>query len=379
MAHVNLQYTTPLPNQPSGFEQWGKQTGLTDGIRLIGEAYSVLAKEARDCGIDWDSLQSRMPGDGVFLKGGQVPVLDRRDRGRCAFVWHLWADSAGNKWPLLIFMTFHHGGIQRVFYGYRWAREAYAKRIVAANISIKPLPRLCPRPIGHDAANDDSWRLDCYLRHTRLWNGAGKALPANRMLAARLGELTGPELLDRLDLRARRENGGDVLMVKLLNHDEGRTGYQILHATPQKNRKQTVVIRRSGLKRGSMVCVRAKVGHEHWPVAICEGVFTGLSVAAYWPGPVAVALDAGNLKPVRNNIERACVFFADNDSWGEQNTGLIAAQQAMRSGDRLVIPLFAETTGSSRPSDFNDLLQHEGSAALARQVIAAWPENVEAP
>lgn len=373
MSQASLHSVSRARNPLSGFDRWANLTGMSSPHQLIGAAYPSLAQDACECGIDWASLQSRMPEEGTLLKGSSIPVLDRKDQWRCAFVWHLWTDRSGNQWPLLIFMSFRHGGIQRVFYGYRWAREVYFGRVPGPASSPRLQRRIVPRSEGDHASNDESWRMDRYRRHTRTWEDSAQASSNHTMLVARLHGLASPELLKRVDLRSVRCKGDDALMVKLLSHANGRTGYQLLHAASPGERKQTVVIRQSGLKRGSMVCIRAVAGHEMWPVAVCEGVFTALSVAAFWPGPLAVALDAGNLKPVRDSITRSCVFFGDDDNWSDINTGRTKVQQAMRANDRSVFPRFSQRTAAFRPTDFNDLLQHEGPGSLEEQVKEAWP------
>ena len=108
---------------------------------------------------------------------------------------------------------------------------------------------------------------------------------------------------------------------------------------------------------------------------ICEGYATGASLYEATGYAVAVAFDAGNLKPVAEALRLKypalrLIICADNDQWGESNTGVIKATEAASAvAGLLTIANFAN--GSSKPTDFNDLHNLEGLEAVRQQVAAA--------
>lgn len=106
------------------------------------------------------------------------------------------------------------------------------------------------------------------------------------------------------------------------------------------------------------------------PTGMCEGLATGLSVALVWPGQIRVALDAGNLVAVRQDIYGPVTLFADNDQWSNTgiNTGITKARQAATLIDKVIIPAFSAASLCHKPTDFNDLLQLEGLNALKKSV-----------
>lgn len=100
--------------------------------------------------------------------------------------------------------------------------------------------------------------------------------------------------------------------------------------------------------------------YTSWPITISEGLFTALSVALGWLGPIVIVLEAGNLPAVQRMIKRACVFFTDNDAWSARNTGLLSARQTSKLGDSIVAPQFALKHSLAKPTDCNDLFHLAG-------------------
>lgn len=125
-----------------------------------------------------------------------------------------------------------------------------------------------------------------------------------------------------------------------------------------------------------------KLGH-YFPIGkpikrtllICEGYATGASLHEATGYAVAVAFDAGNLKPVTAALRQKFPDFrlivcGDNDRWGDINTGAIkATEAALAVAGMLTIADFQDTT--DKPTDFNDLLRNEGIEAVRRQVEQA--------
>jgi len=108
-----------------------------------------------------------------------------------------------------------------------------------------------------------------------------------------------------------------------------------------------------------------KVSGGHFPIGrlgdvlyICEGFATGASLREATGAAVAVAFNAGNIKPVAEAMRAKhpqldITLAADNDvrSDGSENTGIAkASEAAVAVGARLAVP---ELEGSK--CDFNDL------------------------
>ncbi len=109
---------------------------------------------------------------------------------------------------------------------------------------------------------------------------------------------------------------------------------------------------------------------------VCEGYATGASLHQATGHAVAVAFDAGNLKPVSESLRLkypslGLIICADNDQWGDTNTGVTKANEAAQAvGGLLAIPVFSGSP-MSKPTDFNDLHRQEGLEAVRKQVAAA--------
>ncbi len=126
----------------------------------------------------------------------------------------------------------------------------------------------------------------------------------------------------------------------------------------------------------------AKQGH-YFPIGkpkektllICEGYATGASLYEATGCGVAVTFDAGNLKPVAEALRQKypdyrLIICADNDQWGEINTGVIKATEAAQAvAGMLTIADIQNTT--DKPTDFNDLHQLEGLEEIRRQIETA--------
>jgi putative DNA primase/helicase len=126
----------------------------------------------------------------------------------------------------------------------------------------------------------------------------------------------------------------------------------------------------------------AKQGH-YFPIGkpkektllVCEGYATGASLHEATGQAVAVAFDAGNLKPVAEALRQKypdfrLIICADNDQWGDSNTGVIkATEAALAVAGMLTIANIQDAT--DKPTDFNDLHRAEGIEAVRRQVEQA--------
>jgi len=108
-------------------------------------------------------------------------------------------------------------------------------------------------------------------------------------------------------------------------------------------------------------------------IFLCEGTATGLAVQSITGYPVLACLTASNLLHVGKAIRNKCpdtkiVITADNDQYGDNNTGKISAAAAAKETDGIVVlPRFKCT--KTRPTDFNDLYILEGRSAVNSQIV----------
>ncbi len=104
------------------------------------------------------------------------------------------------------------------------------------------------------------------------------------------------------------------------------------------------------------------------PLAIAEGLATGLSVHEATGWPVAVAFDAGNLLPVAIAIRAKypnakLVFAADNDVTENGNTGKTKAEEAAeKAGGVVALPDLIE----AKSTDWNDVHASQGLDAVRK-------------
>lgn len=129
-----------------------------------------------------------------------------------------------------------------------------------------------------------------------------------------------------------------------------------------------------------------KKGHYHLIgivrdlVLVCEGYATGASIHEATGLPVAVALDAGNLKPVAEALHKAhkkarILICADDDYLTEGNPGVKAATGAALCVDGAWIkPVFAIDREGKKITDFNDLAEIEGLTVVRAQIQAKVAE-----
>ena len=133
----------------------------------------------------------------------------------------------------------------------------------------------------------------------------------------------------------------------------------------------TKLFRQGGRKRGCFYLL----GKLDGTIIIAEGFATAASIHEATALPVAVAFDAGNLQPVAEALRASfpdadLLIAADDDHATEGNPGASKAAHAAKAvGGRTVLPRFADA--SCRGTDFNDLAQAEGPAAVKAQIEAA--------
>ncbi|QSV46081.1 AAA family ATPase [Geobacter benzoatilyticus] len=109
---------------------------------------------------------------------------------------------------------------------------------------------------------------------------------------------------------------------------------------------------------------------------IAEGYATGATLHEVTGYPVAVAFNAGNLKPVSEAFraqypDAALIVCADDDHATGGNPGLTKATEAAQAvGGFLAVPCFPEGRGA-KDTDFNDLARLAGLEAVMASISAA--------
>lgn len=123
-------------------------------------------------------------------------------------------------------------------------------------------------------------------------------------------------------------------------------------------------------------CYHAIGGKPVDTLLLCEGYATGASLYAATGYPVAVAFNAGNLEAVAKVLRAKLpdiriIVCADNDRFKDRgNVGLEkASSAALAVGAMLAVPVFA--SNDNKPTDFNDLHQLEGGAAVSKSIANA--------
>jgi putative DNA primase/helicase len=106
------------------------------------------------------------------------------------------------------------------------------------------------------------------------------------------------------------------------------------------------------------------IGTIDHTLIIAEGYATGATIHEATGHPVAVAFDAGNLRPVAEAWREKApglriIIATDNDQWTIGNPGIEKAKAAAEAvGGSIIIPQFRDL--AEKPTDFNDLARLEG-------------------
>ncbi|MEG3640660.1 AAA family ATPase [Magnetococcus sp. PR-3] len=155
---------------------------------------------------------------------------------------------------------------------------------------------------------------------------------------------------------------GDDLLLPMRNAQGEIRSYQTIPADSEK--------KKLFMPGGEVSGCWFQIGDAGQTMVVCEGYATGSSIAATTGLPVAVAFNAGNLKPVAealrgNHPESRIIIAGDEDLWtvgmdGKPiNPGREKAEAAAKAvGGETLFPPFRDL--SARPTDFNDLAVSEG-------------------
>lgn len=127
------------------------------------------------------------------------------------------------------------------------------------------------------------------------------------------------------------------------------------------------------------------IGKPDKVLIVCEGYATGASIFEATGYAVAVAFNVGNLEPVARVLqskypELKLILAADDDWKTQGNPGLTQAKEAaVAVGCLVAVPTFPANR-PDKATDFNDLHQLSGAAAVkacidaAAGVVEEWPE-----
>ncbi|MDR0453338.1 MAG: ssDNA-binding domain-containing protein [Deferribacteraceae bacterium] len=117
-------------------------------------------------------------------------------------------------------------------------------------------------------------------------------------------------------------------------------------------------------------------------VIICEGFATGASIYEATNVPTVCAMDATNLKQVATEIRQKygndvnIIIAGDNDHKTPSNPGKYYAEKAAEAvGGKAVVPEFSKTEKEKGLTDFNDLQQSQGRAAVFKQLEKSLEEK----
>lgn len=343
--------------------------------QILDEALNFVSDLASDAGIDAGALfQAPLPS-GILLKGRDIPVTDPKYRGTCNVLFYENTLPSGNTWPFLRFFTFKHGGVERRFNGLRWFHDQRPFRTESKR--VESAPKGCVHPRVHSQISLDeyqiaykkrkeqeaAYRWQRFQRLCQEYQQASSPNPMHPWLAQRLRCAATPAFLARSGLRQTHAQR----FLLPITHQGSLVAFQEF-ITLANNPSKKIYTAYEGALKGSSSWIAPCHGWESLAPIICEGYITGLTLALHWKGPIQVALNANNLKYARRNCPSNAIFAHDQDCWKRQhgNVGLDAALEACQPGDRLLTPYFSKNTLQHQPTDFNDLLMHEGVESLVK-------------
>lgn len=333
-----------------------------DWQQILNDHYDEFCYLAQEVGIDGAALYQRLPASGQLLMGNAVPVITPSYRGKCSVLFYINYDSQGGSWPYIRFMSFKHGGVQRVFNGSRLNKARPFVPVDDQCLTKRPAAQIKPQ-----FQVNDNWRKQQFWASSQQYYSA-KEINDIPWLNQRLQRKCNPILLRRAGLRMTQHG---ELLAPISHPNQGLVGYHKI--TPQRDNQKRHAIYRAGLLKGAAIVINPNPLTPSSAIGLCEGLITGLSLALVWPGSIYVALTAGNLAAVRGSLsdKSAVTIFADNDCWKPQvgNTGVSKAYAAAQPSDKICVPQFSQMSQLTQPTDFNDLLVAEGIAELRRQVF----------
>ena len=356
----------------------------TDALSILASASNTIIALAKEVGIDASTLLQLLPASSALLKGSCVPVIHKKYRGACSVLLHINQTERGEYWPFLRFSTFKHGGLTAEFNGLMWLKEQNSFKKTRVNSSAsqhekkangsfetmtKQLVVTKAKPfisstISTDKVEEEK-RLSRFINLQENYRIAKPLTIQDAWLKQRLMSYASPTLLARIDVKRT----ANALLFPLYHDQHQHTGFHKIINMENEDKKFHFA-KKTGVFTGSYIKVTASSEFAHLPIALCEGVVTGLSLGLVWPGEIRIALSANNLLPVRKSIKQSVVIFCDEDVWKQKvgNVGRQAAMKAKQVDDLVQGPRFHFTSLGKKPTDFNDLLCLEGLSAMNNQI-----------
>lgn len=313
--------------------------------------------------INYDSVLAQLRSVGLVVDGGLV--FGRLKRCKVD------GDRERRGWYSLHEVPANDGGMLIVGnYGVWRGNENNAQKIQIERGAFSPDQAAAIKAkLAEDRRQADASRertaLDAAHRAARVWReyrpGAGQSEYLARKCVEAYGVRWAPDDRGAFAI-PMRDNAGKVWGLQIIRGKGRRPG----------------LLEKEYFPRGL-----AKQGHYHLigtiihTVLIAEGYATAATLHQETGLPVVVAFDAGNLKPVAEQIRKAhkrarILICADDDYLTDGNPGVRAAKDAALSvGGDWCKPIFSLDRQGEKLTDFNDLGHLEGPQAVQRVIQAA--------
>ncbi|WP_248424239.1 toprim domain-containing protein, partial [Escherichia coli] len=166
------------------------------------------------------------------------------------------------------------------------------------------------------------------------------------------------------------------LVIPLYNTDGQIRSIQTID--PEGNKR----LAKDAEKAGNFFVVGGSLKDNH-PIVLAEGYATAASCAMALRHPVVMTVDSGNLVKVAENLHARypgspMLFLGDDDlpkPGRPGNPGKEAAEKAARlTRGTAFVPQFTREEREQGLTDFNDLHQARGLAALTEQLTPVWQQ-----
>jgi putative DNA primase/helicase len=312
---------------------------------------------------NYDSVLSQLTGAGLIIDG--VLITGRLKRCKVE------GDRERRGWYSLHEVVAKDGGTLLVgTYGVWRGNDNGAEKIVVersafdAAQAAEAKAKMAADRKAADAAREAT-ALDAAHRAAKVWReyrpGDGQSDYLARKCVKAYGVRWSPDDRGTFAIPLR-DNVGKVWGLQILRGKQRRPGQLEKEYFPR------------GLAKKGKYHLIGTIVHT---VLIAEGYATAATLAECTGLPVVVAFDAGNLKPVAEEIRRAhkragILICADDDYLTDGNPGVKAAKEAALAVDGdWCKPIFTVDRQGKKLTDFNDLYALEGPQAVQRTIQAA--------
>lgn len=344
-------------------------------VDILSQASSEISHLAAEVGIDWPKLRAQITKTKTKYTRGIE--LTKNYRGKVYAFVNFKTSSSGIDYPTINLGTQKHGGAKEQFNGYQWLIDnGHVKERGSSHAKpTKPAIILAPKQKADNNQEFDKKLID-FNTCEQQFDNFPELISCNGNYFGNKG-FTDSSLANT-QLRYGQDRWGDYVIFAVGNGKEQITGFQKIYADEIEcfgTNKLFVFrpIRDSHLnittcKQGSYAVI-GNISSKSALTYIAEGYATALSVSMATGHPCIVALDAGNLKPVIENLLKQgyekLVIAADNDihvSGG--NVGIFSAIKAARyTSVQITTP---ELDG--KKCDFDDIRVALGIDAIGLQL-----------